>query len=115
MKDKNEQFEENERDPSQDELHVMRTLPRYQSHKKVWGLKIKGILFDSDLARISNRETDGSATITPEEEGYVPFKVNAEYVRKHNPKVGGYWVQYEGGYTSWSPAKEFEEGYTLIK
>lgn len=87
-------------------------MPRYKCHKVVWALKIKDIVFDVDLAREKNRETDGSATITPEEEGYVSFRVGAEYVRKHQPKVGGYYVVYEGGYKSWSPADAFEKGYT---
>ena len=38
-----------------------------------------------------------------------------EWLDKHNPEVGGYYVVYEDGYKSFSPAKAFEEGYTLIK
>lgn len=30
-------------------------------------------------------------------------------------KVGGYYVVYEDGYESWSPAEAFEKGYTLIQ
>jgi hypothetical protein len=30
---------------------------------------------------------------------------------KHAPHVGGYFVQYEDGYTSFSPAEAFESGY----
>jgi hypothetical protein len=33
---------------------------------------------------------------------------------KHNPQVGGYYVMYKDGYQSWSPASEFEDGYTRI-
>ncbi len=87
-------------------------MPRYKSHKTVWALKIKSIAFDSDKARETNRETDGSAIITPEEEGYAPFKVDSAYLRKHNPQVGGYYVVYDGGYKSWSPADVFIDGYT---
>ena len=89
-------------------------MPKYECHKLVWAFKIKEIVLDSDLAAKENRETDGSAIITPEEEGFAPFKVSAEYIRKHNPKVGGYYVVYKDGYASWSPAKEFEEGYTKV-
>ncbi|MFH2029795.1 MAG: hypothetical protein ABIJ40_04095 [Bacteroidota bacterium] len=89
-------------------------MPKYQSHKQVWALKIKEVVFDSDLAKETNRETDGSATITPEDEGYAPFKVDREYVRKHSPKVGGYYVVYKDGYKSFSPAEAFEEGYTKL-
>jgi hypothetical protein len=55
------------------------------------------------------------AIITPEENGYTAFPVSTEYVRKHKPVVGGYWVQYADGYQSFSPANAFEEGYTLIR
>lgn len=74
-------------------------LPKYQSHKQVWGLKIKAI--------------DGQ-TITPIEDGYAPFSVSAEYLEKHKPEVGGYYVVYEGGYKSFSPAEAFESGNTLV-
>lgn len=78
---------------------AQREMPKYQSHKQVWGLKIKAI--------------DGQ-TITPDEEGYAPFGVSAEYLEKHKPEVGGYYVVYEGGYKSFSPADAFESGNTLI-
>lgn len=99
-------------------MGVSRKLPQYDCHKQVWALKIAEVVFDSDLARADgNRETDGTATITPVEEGYAPFKVDANYVRKHlsgssEPIVGGYYVVYKDGYKSFSPAKAFEEGYT---
>jgi len=40
--------------------------------------------------------------------------VSAEFLAKHKPEVGGYWVQYADGYQSFSPAAAFEEGYTRI-
>lgn len=89
-------------------------MPQYQSHKKVWALKIKSIVFDSDLAKETNRETTGGATITPEDDGYGPFEVDHAYVSKHKPQTGGYYVVYDDGYKSWSPAKAFEEGYTKL-
>ena len=100
---------------SSENASIQREMPKYQSHKKVWALKIKEIVFDSDLAKEDgNRETDGSATITPEEEGYAPFKVDAAYCHKHKPQAGGYYVVYADGYKSWSPADVFEEGNTRI-
>lgn len=86
-------------------------LPRYQSHKKVWALKIAGIIRDGDG---EDRDSDGSAMITPYEGRYAPFKVDAEYMAKHKPQVGGYYVLYDDGYKSWSPAEAFEAGYTRI-
>lgn len=87
-----------------DECAAQCELPKYRSHKKVWAVKIADIVNDSD----------GGATITPLEEGYTPFKVDAAYIKKHEPEVGGYYVVYEDGYKSWSPAKAFEAGYTRI-
>jgi hypothetical protein len=88
-----------------------REMPAYQSHKKVWALKIKDIRLDGED---ENTETDGSAMITPEEPGYAPFRVSQEYMRKHKPQIGGYFVQYKDGYKSFSPAQPFEEGYTKV-
>lgn len=92
-----------------------RAMPGYQSHKKVWALKIEKIEFDRDLDHNKGYETDGSATITPVEDGYAPFEVDHAYVSKHDPKAGGYYVVYDDGYKSWSPAEAFEAGYTLIE
>lgn len=80
-------------------------LPRYRSHKEVWALKIKAV----------TQYVDGGAMITPYEEGYAPFDVDAEYVAKHQPKADGYYVLYADGYKSFSPAKAFEEGYTAVQ
>lgn len=87
-------------------------LPRYRCHKEVWALKIKSIDFDSYNARQENHETDGSAVLIPEDATYGPVAVDWAYVRKHDPKPGGYYVVYKDGYKSFSPADAFEEGYT---
>lgn len=79
-------------------------MPQYQCHKKVWALKIKTI----------TPNTTGGATITPEDEGFAPFEVDSSYIAKHNPNAGGYYVVYEDGYKSFSPAEAFEGGYTRI-
>jgi hypothetical protein len=39
--------------------------------------------------------------------------VSPDYIRKHNPQPGGYFVVYDDGYQSFSPAEAFEEGYRL--
>ena len=95
-------------------MNEQRELPQYKSHKKVWAIKIKTVIYDVELAKHENRETDGSATITPVDDGYAPFKVDYDYVKKHEPTDGGYYVLYEGGYKSFSPADAFESGYSLI-
>jgi hypothetical protein len=89
-------------------------LPRFKCHKGVWALKIKTIAYDCDKARVEGRDTDGSAVITPEEDGYMPFREDANYISKHRPEVGGYYVVYVDGYKSFSPAKAFEDGYSPV-
>ena len=85
-------------------------MPKYNCHKQVWALKIAGIKRNNEDD--PNAETDGSAMITPAEDGYAPFRVDHEFMRKHKPEVGGYYVVYKDGYKSYSPAQAFEEGYT---
>lgn len=73
-------------------------MPRYTCYKKVHALKIKEI---------------HDATLVFEKEEYAPIEVSNEYMTKHAPIVGGYYVVYKGGYTSFSPAEAFEGGYAL--
>lgn len=92
-------------------------LPLYQCHKKVRALKIGEIKVNKD----------GSALITPDDESFKPFETREGWAKRYEPaKVIdaegeetnkddlGYFVQYEGGYTSWSPTKEFEEGHVEV-
>jgi len=82
----------------------------YRCHKEVWALKIKDIIDPTG----PNEETDGSRIIVSVESGYASFKVDHAYMRKHDPKVGGYYVVYKDGYKSFSPADAFEDGYTRL-
>jgi len=96
---------------NQDESMVSAEMPRYQCHKRVWALKIKAISYDRPSLEGVQR---GNATITPEEPGYAPFFVDEAWAMKHRPEAGGYYVVYEDGYKSYSPADAFEGGYTRI-
>ena len=86
-------------------MNVTREMPKYECHKKVWALKIKSVYL---------RGNNEGAEITPVEEGYASFAVPQEYVDKNKPEAGGYYVVYEGGYKSFSPAAVFESGYSQI-
>lgn len=86
-------------------MTVTKEMPRYRSHKLVRALKIKKIL---------HHDNNPGATIHPADEGYASFQVDAEYLNKHKPHEGGYYVVYEDGYRSFSPAKAFEDGYTPV-
>jgi hypothetical protein len=94
-------------------------MPSYRSHKTVWALKIKEVLpapkpTIEELDRILNGDggtNDVGAFIVPEGH-FAPFAVSREYIDKHKPEAGGYYVTYKDGYQSFSPAIAFEEGYT---
>jgi hypothetical protein len=83
-----------------------REMPQYQSHKKVWALKIKAVEL---------RPANGHIIHPEDAVYYAPFEVSDDYVQKHNPQAGGYYVVYEDGYKSYSPAAAFESGYTAIE
>lgn len=42
------------------------------------------------------------------------LEVSAEYMRRHQPKPPGYWVQYIDGYESWSPVDAFRSGNVAL-
>lgn len=79
-------------------------MPRYRCHKEVWALKILDV----------GTAPDGSGIITPQDEGYASFPVPADYLQRHRPTAGGYYVVYKDGYASFSPADAFEDGYARI-
>ena len=81
-------------------------LPKYKSHKIIHAAKI---------TEIQEHETDGtgSRTMVFGEVRASKFLTD-EWLERFKPEVGGYYVVYEDGYTSYSPAKAFEDGYTKI-
>lgn len=86
---------------------AQKAMPRYQSHKKVWALKIADLEWEP---------SSGVGTITPAEEGYTTFQTRPGWADKFDGSTEdlGYFVMYQDGYESWSPTKAFEEGYTRL-
>lgn len=81
-------------------------LPLYQCHKKVEACRIKHVVF-----------CEGSPSVCflgPEDLDIPGIEVSMDWVKKHNPVPGGYFVVYADGYESFSPAEAFESGYTLL-
>lgn len=89
-------------------MTIKSSFPRWQCYKQVYAVKIKDIKLNYP-EKIST-----GAVIIPEGEEYPSFSVDHNYMDKHKPEIGGYYVLYDDGYTSYSPAKAFEEGYTRI-
>lgn len=84
--------------------------PLYRCHKEVRALKIKDVVDPTE----PGNETDGSRVLHFEDPAFQPRRINHDYVCKHKPVAGGYFVQYEDGYESFSPSPAFESGYTKI-
>lgn len=80
--------------------------PLYKSHKTVRALQITGVQQDPmDLASVNVKL------------GNRPEAVNLTggILARYTPRVGDYLVEYEDGYVSISPQKNFEDGYSLIE
>jgi hypothetical protein len=80
-------------------------IQKYKCYKEVTAFKIKEIKGGMGLGY----------TLIPEDPELKSAHVGHNYIGRHNPKVGGYFVEYADGYQSWSPAAAFESGYELIK
>jgi hypothetical protein len=82
-------------------------MPQYQSHKKVWALKI---------ATVEDHPGDAEnvTLVFADSKTYAPRLTARAVVSRYMPKAGDYFVVYDDGYESISPAKAFEEGYTRI-
>lgn len=111
---------------------VHETLPAYRCHKVVRAGKIRQVMVelpggtrvdlqsmgitiikapDEQFAEIAKQGLDGYILCFA---GGVRMPVTPEWVSKHAPAVGGYFVMYQDGYTSYSPAAAFEAGYTRV-
>lgn len=80
-------------------------LPKYKCHKEVYAAKIQ---------RIERESTGHRIFMSVKDHGDASVFVTQAWLDKFNPQVDGYFVQYEDGYTSYSPADVFEAGYTII-
>lgn len=93
------------------------SMPRYKCHKEVGALKIREIIKHAhpnpaaDDAAFEASDRFNGAFLFPTDNAYKPIEVDAAWFRKHQPSPGGYYVVYEDGYASYSPAAAFESGY----
>lgn len=82
---------------------ILKEFPRYRCHKYVGALMIKAIIPNPRGHELHFDDLT-----------FVPMQVDDAWFAKHNPKAGGYLVQYDNGYLSYSPAEAFEQGYTAF-
>ena len=92
-------------------MTITQEMPKYKSHKTVHALKISAVSQSP-----ANVDVDGGSweLFFVESDQYAPLAVKHDWYAKHKPEAGGYYVVYEDGYASYSPAKAFEDGYTRI-
>lgn len=74
-------------------------LPKWKCHKIVQAAKIVEI-----------KDSGGVLVL----EGCGEMDVGPQWLNRHNPEVGGYYVRYRDDFSSYSPRQAFEEGYTPI-
>lgn len=90
-------------------------LPLYTCHKQVRASKIMHIVYEHPFGGAAKLIVELPTMATPPHvQPRIVIDVAESYVAKHEPAIGGYYVRYEDGYESFSPAAAFEAGYTLL-
>ena len=99
------QIEPGDSDPNRAPEVIPGDLPLFLCHKQVRAAKITAIPSDENWIAGTGKvlELDNGSTVT----------VDAAWLSRCKPQVGGYYVVY-GEFTSFSPAAPFEAGYTSI-
>jgi hypothetical protein len=86
-------------------------LPHYRCHKVVGAAKIVSVRRDSSPPVGDALTWEIALNVAGTE---LKVHVDAWWVAKNQPQIGGYFVRYEDGYESFSPAQPFEDGYTKV-
>ncbi|MCG8381818.1 MAG: hypothetical protein MJA28_06315 [Gammaproteobacteria bacterium] len=87
-------------------------LKQYQCHKQVHAGKIARVV-PGEIPVPGGKPAPVKGVIWIEGSP-DPIILDSGYFAKHAPRAGGYFVLYEDGYQSYSPAEAFEKGYTLV-
>lgn len=85
-------------------------LPVWRSHKLVRASKILAI---RNLNIHAEAAFQGHVQDWDVASGHT-LHIDQSVIRRNEPEVGDYFVLYEDGYRSWSPAAAFEGGYTQV-
>ncbi len=79
-------------------------MPTFRSHKEVKALQIETI-----------ESTQAGYKLHFMDDDHKPIEVDGPMMTRYMAKPGDYYIVYPDGYTSISPAKAFEDGYTRIE
>lgn len=87
-------------------------LPRYRCHKVVEAAEIRGVTLIAGRGAVLQLHL-GTTMVSRgvETDHCVEVEVGRDWCDHHKVQPGGYFVRYADGYTSFSPAAAFEEGY----
>jgi len=96
-----------ENNPPEITADPLEQLPVYRCHKEVHASKILEIKQSPPDVVVEG----GSYDIVCE---HTTVTVPAAFIDEKRPQVGGYFVAYADDYVSYSPAKAFEDGYTIL-
>jgi len=97
----------------EEDTNRMKALPRYQCHKQVRAAKIREMLRELPWSAVDPEAC--AAVLRFVYDAHALVIVSKAYLDKHQPQAGGYYVIYDDGYESYSPAGPFESGYTRIE
>lgn len=87
----------------------------YKSHKTVEAAKIVAFDLDGDGGAILGLQGDRTETREGVTKNWLDQRAPGWGTTDAEVElVGGYFIRYADGYTSWSPAEAFEAGYTAI-
>ena len=93
--------------------------PLWRCHKIVGAVKIaklEPVDLDADGLDTKVRAAmAGWQIATTTEPGFPPVALSLAFIERHKPEAGGYLVEYEDGYKSYSPDQAFERGYTRLE
>jgi hypothetical protein len=85
-------------------------LARWQCHKVVAAGEIRGLIngyragAECVVALVVRTADEANSEVCPDD----------AFFARGTPVLGDYFVRYDDGYISWSPAAAFESGYTKI-
>ncbi|HTH42908.1 MAG TPA: hypothetical protein VL498_07070 [Terracidiphilus sp.] len=88
-------------------------LPAWKCHKVVGAAKIVEITHRPACVSDPAEMRSNRVHLQWEDLHWLVYMSDA-WVQRFKPEPGGYLVIYEDHYTSFSPAKAFEDGYTLL-
>lgn len=90
-------------------------IPKWQSHKIVEGDKIVEVRARDVGEPLRFDDTFLDWVLECGDLVHVSHEMRRRAPDIAGRAIGGYYVKYEDGFESWSPAKPFENGYTRLE